>query len=375
MLNTAETLLERQVPGAGKLSEFPDGSRIYTAAEDETLSEIAGAFGIDAHELMMTNLENYAGLTVDAPLCEGTLLELPKLSESAGSEARNNAKNIEAGLLGWIPIYVYGSGEKSDQRTDGLLFECDKKYTVACNGREMKLSEFCQYAGNKKNRPRECIIITETQETLVDYEARRAPSLSEGLQKHDATGDQSNGATESTEKFLAREMKIVDVPDEGSVVKVGSIVHENRRVGVIKERSADGWYKVVMVDNEVKPRSSPAEEIEVRAYHIEQTPVNVQRAELELWAVDFLRAISATADTFGTKTTKLKTIQDSLVSEMANLREAASKSGFKPPKFVHSLVHTVKPKDWQQAAEAVQSASLRRAPGEGSFCSRIADAI
>ena len=333
-----------------RITEFPDGSRIFHSHVNETPRDIAAALGLEVEVLVGLNRSNYHNIHEDTILQRGMLLEIPNSNFKISKAQINTAEEENSSILesqltsgSGMAVHVFGSGENVGKRTDGQLLAKDRNrpYVVQFHGRELKLSEFCQLAGNKKNRPRESIIISSTNECLFEYEARVLARRTSGHISEPLGGTYSLNATYEIQKarykqFPKSREKNFDLPGKGYLVTIfsGSEFHE--KIGVVRNRCIDGWYEVGILDMDpcklgLGLRSlSCKKTIRLRGHNILTSPLDQQLHDVQIWATQMnSMLVSMTNVACNSENIPLEGAIDRLSSSVELIRVDSVKKGFK----------------------------------------------
>jgi hypothetical protein len=329
-----------------RLTEFPDASRVFHSQINETPRDIATALGLDLDVLISLNRSNYPNISNDAVLQKGVLIEIPNsnsITSIPSSTAGDVCSNDEIASGTGLAVHVFGSGENVGKRTEGRLLVKDRNrpFVVQCNGRkELKLSEFCQLGGNKKNRPRESIIISSTNECLFEYECRMLSQRTISAGPKSTTGT-SNATSYEMQKSKYRQLtkdseQNFDLPEKGYLVTIFSVHEYHQKIGVVQSRSSSGWYKVgLLCADDCKLGSGLKsiifkETVRFRGHNILISSRAQKLREIEDWAVQMHSALVSFANFIvpATESAVLEAVIGNLLSSIDFLRTDSNKMGF-----------------------------------------------
>ena len=353
-----------------RITEFSDGSRIFHSETNETPKDIASALGLDVNMLTNLNRSNYPNISNNTILQKGMIVEIPSSNYAKPSlnVCAEEASSVAELASGSMSVHVFGSGENVGKRTDGQLLAKDRNrpYVVQCGGREMKLSEFCQLGGNKKNRPRESIIISSTNECLFEYEARVLARRGSGVVS--APIEISRNLTARYEHLKSRYMKVLrpgerqyDMPEKGYIVTVFNCSTHIERIGVVLNRRATGWYEVGILHSDpcmigVGLRSlSYQDTIQIRGHNLVLVPHTEQIQDIQTWALRYHSALAAISNCLSPFSQDLRCVIEKLADSIEILRLESSKSGFKTfyNGWLQVLCFTTNPVGWEEVCDCL----------------------
>ena len=349
-----------------RITEFPDGSKIFQSEINETPTDIAMALGFEVDALTSLNRKNYPQLSNETILQKGVLLELPSSNALSLNLIfdRDDLPPAVDELSGTsMAVHVHGSGENVGRRTEGQLLAKDRNrpYVVQCGGKELKLSEFCQLGGNKKNRPRESIILTSTNECLFEYEARILARRANSVLNPSSSSTAVNSDLQRRPKKVSSVEKSFDVPEKGYLVTIDS--HEfHDKIGVVKSRSMDGWYEIGILKSDRNllgiglKKLVYHESVILRRHNFKTTSQTQQVKDVHNWASRMQSALISVLNVCTVSPTSFNANVNRLLDSITLLRTEAMKQGFKiayDGGWLHFLCCTTNPCAWEEVCDCL----------------------
>jgi hypothetical protein len=349
-----------------RITEFPDGSKIFQSEINETPSDIAMALGFDVDALTSLNRKNYPQLSNETILQKGVLLELPisnALSLNLNLDRDDSPPAVDE-LSGMsMAVHVHGSGENVGRRTEGHLLAKDRNrpYVVQCGGKELKLSEFCQLGGNKKNRPRESIILTSTNECLFEYEARILARRASATLPPASSSTAVKGDSQRRPKKTSGSDKSFDVPEKGYLVTIESNeLHD--KIGVVKNRRIDGWYEIGILKCDRNllgiglKKLMYHDSILLRRHNFKTTSQTQQMKDVQTWASRMQSALISVLNVCNDCPPSFSASIDRLLDSISLLRTESMKQGFKMAYdggWLHVHSCTTNPCAWEEVCDCL----------------------